>query len=196
MTPFVPSPYGFVPYGASSALYPCIQRGATDKASKGAVSAVQRAINAHRQSKSGAVLESSTSPMDLWESDPAQAEAQAGWISLRSDLSLGVSGVFDSATDLAVRSFQGEKGLATDGTVGPVTGAALGLSFQNCSGGFRAGGAGKAVGKAVDQAGSDPTLMDKVRIFALTQPELLYGGLGMVAVLSVMGVVYYRNKRG
>ncbi len=45
----------------------------------------------------------------------------------RGLLTTAVAGIFDSATDLAVRAFQSENGLVADGIVGQLTGTVLGI---------------------------------------------------------------------
>jgi chitosanase len=53
---------------------------------------------------------------------------QSTLISLMSDVNLTTTGHFDQLTESAVRAFQASKGLTVDGTVGPVTLAALNLT--------------------------------------------------------------------
>jgi peptidoglycan hydrolase-like protein with peptidoglycan-binding domain len=105
---FQPSHYSGLHYGAPpEAGYPCIKKGATDKASGGAVSAVQNALT----SKFGPLLRISSNHFS-------------------EKMTLGT---FGDETDRIVRAFQDLQGLAADGIVGPVTGKKLGLEFQNCT---------------------------------------------------------------
>jgi peptidoglycan hydrolase-like protein with peptidoglycan-binding domain len=167
MSSFTPSSYGLVPYGASAPkAFPCVRKGATDASSGNAVSAVQEAL------------------LQYMGLDPAmESDSQTG---------LTMTGAFDSSTDIAVRMFQGEHGYAVDGIVGPITGAKLGLPFQNCSGGFSAGGSKDGVDKAPEA----PSMMDRLRVFAITQPGLMVGGAILAVVVPTVGYFYWKNTRG
>jgi len=87
--------------------YPCIQMGALDGPSGGAVSAVQNALT----SQFGPLLQISSNHFS-------------------QKMTLGT---FDAETDRLIRKFQDIQGLTPDGIVGPVTGQKLGLTFQKCS---------------------------------------------------------------
>ena len=95
------------PPASPKAGYPCIKKGADDRLSGGAVSAVQNALT----SKFGPLLQISSNHFS-------------------EKMTLGT---FGDETDRIVRAFQDLQGLTADGIVGPVTGKKLGLTFQSCT---------------------------------------------------------------
>ena len=162
---FQPIQYSGLHYGAPPKEgYPCIKKGADDRLSGGAVSAVQNALT----SKFGPLLQISSNHFS-------------------EKMTLGT---FGDETDRIVRAFQDLQNLDADGIVGPVTGQALGLKFQNCTRKI------ETTAAPIDDPGGEPGALQKINIRRQTDPILFYGTIGVVVLLAAGGYAVYRNERG
>ena len=110
------------------------------------------------------------------------------------EMALGFSpprGVFDDGLDKAVRQFQSENNLDSDGIVGPLTAAKMGIKdkWQSCTSAIQTPGA------AIDPGGGPPSLGEWFTIQRLTKPGLFYGGIAMTGLILFAGTAIYLNER-
>jgi len=111
------------------------------------------------------------------------------------EMALGFSpprGVFDDGLDKAVRQFQSENNLDSDGIVGPLTAAKLGITakWQSCTSVIQTTAA------PVDTGGGEPGFFKKIDIFRQTDPEIFYGGIAMTGLILFAGTAIFLNESG